>query len=185
MQGHRVFLRRIPAQLSLALVLLGVACPCLAQNAPAPLRGKSIVTAWTENRHTRFLSESTFRPVSRPQSLKIYVSNEGRTFERRSEGDWKREGVGGGAIGAGSSSSRFRGNTLVIVGETAVSGARNVLVTFDPSFSSCSVKVQIGYAPGQTSIKSKYPVDGRLVEWRLDSITGESCSIQSGNVFAQ
>lgn len=177
--------RRFLAQLSFALVLLGVAGSGVAQNAPLPLRGKSIVTSWTENRQTRFLTESTFRPVSRSQLLQIYVSNEGRTFERRSESDWKREGVGGGAIGAGSSSSRFQGNTLVIMGETAVSGARHVLVNFDSSFSSCSIKVQIGYAPGQTTIKSKYPVDGRPVEWKLESITGESCAIRSGNVFGQ
>ena len=173
------------AQLGFALVLLGVAGPCVAQTAPAPLRGKSIVTAWTENRQLRLENESTFRPRSAAQSLQIYVSNEGRTFERRSEGPWKREGVGGGAIGAGSSSSRFHGNTLVIAGQTAVSGASQVLVNFDSSFSSCSVKVTVGYAAGQSSIKSKNPVNGQPVEWRLDSITGESCSIQSGNVFAQ
>ena len=177
--------RRFLGQLSFALVLLGVGGAGAAQNAPAPLRGKSIVTSWTENRQGRFVGESTFRPQSLPQTLQIYVSDEGRTFERRSEGAWKREGVGGGAIGAGSSSSRFHGNTLVIVGETAVSGARNVAVTFDPGFASCSVKVQIGYAAGQTLIQSKYPVDGRRVEWKLDSITGESCAIRSGNVFAQ
>jgi hypothetical protein len=176
--------QRFLAQLSFALVLLGVAGPCTAENAPAPLRGKSIVTSWTENRQQRLQNESTFRPRNLPQSLQIYVSNEGRTFERRSEGPWKREGVGGGAIGAGSSSSRFHGNTLVIAGQTAVSGARQVLVIFDSSFSSCSVKVQIGYAAGQSSVKSKNPVDGRAVEWRLESITGESCAIQSGNVFA-
>jgi hypothetical protein len=173
------------AHLGIALVLLAIAGEVLAQSAPAPLRGKSIVSSWTENRQQRWQGESAFRSRSLPQTLQIYVSNEGRTFERRSEGTWKREGVGGGAIGAGSGSSRFHGNTLVIAGETAVSGARQVLVNFDSSFSSCSVKVQIGYAAGATSIKSKSPVDGRPVEWKLDSITGEGCSIQNGNVFGQ
>jgi hypothetical protein len=133
--------QRLLARLSLALVLLGIAGNAVAQNAPAPLRGKSIVTSWTENRQLRYQGESAFRPGAYPQSLQIYVSNEGRTFERRSEGVAKREGVGGGAVTARSGSSRFHGNTLVIAGETAVSGARQVLVNFDSSFSSCSVKV--------------------------------------------
>src|ERR1700739_2404855 len=176
---------RLLAQLSFPLVLLGVAGPCVAQNAPALLRGKSIVTSWTDNRLLRSQDESAFRPQSLRESLQIYVSNEGRTFERRSEGSWKREGVNGGAIGAGSGSSRFHGNTLIILGQTAKSGARQVLVNFDSSFSSCSIKVHVGYEAGQSSIKSRDPVNGHSVEWRLDSITGESCAIQSGNVFGQ
>ena len=43
----------------------------MAQTAPAPLRGKSIVTSWNENRQYRFLGESSFKPGSFPQLYKF------------------------------------------------------------------------------------------------------------------
>src|SRR5204863_6044867 len=111
-----------------------------------------MTVSWTENRLQRREGDTEFKPLSVPQSLQIYVSAEGRTFERRNVAGASKEGVGGGAITGRAGSSRFQGNTLVIAGATR-SGARQVLITFDQSFASCSVKVQVGREPGASFIK--------------------------------
>src|SRR5713226_4427698 len=99
---------------ALTLASLGVATVAAAQNAPAPLRGKSITVSWTENRLQRREGGANFRPRAVPQSLQIYVSSEGRTFERRNVAGASKEGVSGGAIAGRAGSSRFQGHTLVV-----------------------------------------------------------------------
>jgi len=167
-----------------AVVALAPTTPAFAQNAPAALRGKSITASWTENRHQRREGQSNFKPRAVPQSLQIYISSEGRTFERRNVPGASKEGVGGGAIAGRAGGSRFQGNTLVIAGATR-SGARQVLITFDQGFSSCSTKVSVGREPGASFIKGTSMGSKQPIEFTMESITGESCTIQSGNVFAQ
>src|SRR5204862_6934573 len=87
------------------LAVIGLAGQAAAQNAPTPLRGKSITVSWTENRLQRREGGANFKPRSVPQSLQIYVSAEGRTFERRNVAGASKEGVGGGAITGRAGSS--------------------------------------------------------------------------------
>ena len=165
--------------------LLGLIGPALAQNAPAALRGKSVTVSWTENRMQRAAGQENFRPKSVPQTLQIYISTEGRTFERRTGSvgrrSGSREGIGGGTV-AKNSRSTFQGHALILAGAMR-QGARQVRVEFSPDFSSCSTKVIVGHAAGQKLVKGRSMVSGKRLEFKLLSISGESCSIQNGNVF--
>jgi hypothetical protein len=165
--------------------LLGLTVPALAQNAPAALRGKSVTASWTENRMQRAADQEDFRPRSVPQILQIYISSEGRTFERRTASGRKRsgsrDGVGGGAITKNSHSS-FQGHALILAGAMR-QGARQIKIEFSPDFSSCSTKAMIGMAAGEKLVKGRSMVSGKRLEFKLLSISGESCSIQNGNVF--
>jgi len=158
--------------------------PAIAQNAPAPLRGKSIIVSWTENRLQRREGGGEFRPRAVPNMLQVYVSSEGRTFERRNVPGASKEGVGGGAIAGRAGSTRFQGNSLVVAGATR-SGARMVMISFESGFSSCSVHVQVGHEAGTNIVKGTAMGSRQPIEFTMQGISGESCTIQSGNVFAQ
>ena len=173
------------AQTVLTTFSLGLATEALAQNAPLALRGKSIVAAWTENRLQRLEGVGDFRPRSVPNTLQIYISSEGRTFERRSIGRAFKEGVGGGAITGRAGSSRFQGNSLIIAGATRGGAARVVTINFGSGISSCSVRVQVGREVGSSVSKGNMLGSGQPIEFIPQGVTGESCSIQSGNIFAQ
>ena len=126
-----------------------------------------------------------FKQQSVPNTLQVYVSAEGRTFERRSVPGGSHEGVGGGAITGRAGSSRFQGNTLVAAGATRGGGVRMVVVTFDAGFSGCTAKVQVGHEGGSSVVEGRSMRTGRPIEFTMLGVSGESCSIQSGNVFAQ
>jgi hypothetical protein len=170
---------------------LGLATEALGQNAPVALRGKSIVADWTENRLQRREGGGDFRPRSIPNRLQVYISSEGRTFERRSIGSAFNEGVSGGAITGtawGShraGGSRFQGNSLILAGVTRSGAARVVTITFASDFSTCSVRAQVGREVGSSISKGNALGSGRPIEFIPQGVTGESCSIQSGNIFAQ
>ena len=179
------------AQMALIMGSLSVATEVNAQKAPATLRGKSLSVTWTENRLQRREGGGEFRPRSVPNRLQVYISSEGRTFERRSIGSAFNEGVSGGAITGtawGShraGGSRFQGNSLILAGATRSGGARVVTITFAPDFSTCSVRVQVGHEVGSNVIRGNSLRNGASIEFTMQGITGENCSIQSGNVFAQ
>ena len=172
------------AGLAAGLAVAVLTSSALAQNAPSALRGKSITVGWTENRMQRREGGQEFRPRAVPQTLQIYVSSEGRAFERRNTPGASREGVGSGVVGRGAGTTTFQGNTLTIAGATR-SGARLVVVTFDSGFSSCSATVSVGHEAGTNVIKGTAMRTRQPIEFTLESVTGQSCSIQSGNVFAQ
>jgi hypothetical protein len=60
-----------------------------------------------------------------------------------------------------------------------------VVVTFDAGFASCSAKVTVGREPGAEFVEGTHMALKRPIEFQMQGVTGESCSIQSGNVFAQ
>lgn len=179
--------RRMPAFLAGfgAAALLSLTGPALAASAPSALRGKSVTVSWTENRMQRAAGQENFRPKSVPQTLQIYISSEGRTFERRTGSVGRRsgskEGVSGGTV-AKNSRSTFQGHALILAGAMR-QGARQVRVEFSPDFSSCSTKVIVGHAAGEKLIKGRSMISGNRLEFELLGISGESCSIQNGNVF--
>jgi hypothetical protein len=165
--------------------LISLTGTALAQHAPNALRGKSVTASWTENRMQRAAGQENFRPKSVPQTLQIYISSEGRTFERRTGSGARRsgskEGVGGGTV-ARNSRSTFQGHALILAGALR-QGARQVRIEFSPDFSSCSTKVIVGHAAGEKLIKGRSMISGNRLEFELMGISGESCSIQNGNVF--
>jgi hypothetical protein len=144
-----------------AVAWLAGPLPAHAQNAPQQLLGKSLVVNWTEHRLQRREGRGEFRPRSIPQLLQIYISTEGRIFERRTatshRGSGSRESVGAGAMGRQADTS-FQGRSLAVLAGTRGGGARAIMIEFD---------------------------EGNAVEFKPQGTSGESCAIRDGNVFSQ
>ena len=75
---------------------------------------------------------------------------------------------------------RFQGSRLVGV-IPYDTGARQITVSFDPAFSSCSATIIEGHSAG--IIRRKGP-NGMMYEITQATTTTPSCSVQSGNAFA-
>ena len=67
--------------------------------------------------------------------------------------------------------------------QTWANGATQYSATFDPGFSSCSLSVIDGKGAGG-KISRKGP-DGRMYVIDSISVGSPTCSVQSGNAFAQ
>ena len=168
-------------------MLLGSA----ARAAPSQLYGKSVVVSWTEEREQRVNGEATTRNVGRNGNFSVYLSSAGKPFSRmsyafsRAKGGLKhgkRDAVGG--EGGSARSVAFSGNTMS-VGMAMSGGARNVLVSFDGGFQSCSAQVLTGKEGGASHIKTKSMVSGNDVEIISVKTGAASCRIQDGNVFGE
>lgn len=157
--------------------------PAAAAGAPQGALNKTVTLSWsTSGSGTR----ADGKPVSfsNVNTRVIYISSTGRPFLRAQVRGGKaarqaERGPGEAAPRGGSVS--FQGNRLVGV-EGFASGARQYIATFDAGFSSCSLSV-IDAKSGGAKIKRRGP-DGAMYE--LDSVSTGSptCSIQSGNAFA-
>ncbi len=158
---------------------------CLADTAaiaaPPQLLNKTVLVSWSESAQQKLPDGRTIaETISRTRT--VYVSSAGRVFvkavSRGSGGGGKSEEV---APGSSNTSLNFKGNTLV--GHAVFAGfARQVVVTFDPAFSSCSVNVTYGRSGGPRTWKS---YDGqRTIELLSLSVGGTSCSIRDGNALA-
>jgi hypothetical protein len=165
--------------------LIGMTGPAVAQHAPNALHGKSVTASWIENRMQRAGNQMEFRRRNPRQTVQIYISTEGRIFERRVASrrgrSASKEEVGGGTI-AGNGRSYFQGHTLVLVGAMK-QGARRVTIEFSPDFSSCSTKVIVGTAAGEKLARGRSMISGKRLEFEVLGVSDESCSIQNGNIF--
>lgn len=177
-----------PAIIATAIVLGGCG---LAQAAGAPpaLLNKTISLSWAQTTVQRADDGRIANPTINHQRT-IYISSQGRIFARAvrsinnrnfsgsktgqlAPGDSK--GYGGGATGIS-----FQGAELVGT-QAHVSGAAQFRVSFDPSFSSCKVRLVYGRAGGNMRWKG---LDGRMYEALSNTASGESCSMSAGNAFA-
>ena len=163
----------------------------VAQAAPSQLYGKSVVVSWTEEREQRVNGEATTRNVGRSGSFSVYLSSSGKPFSRMSYAfsgargglkHGKKDAVGG--EGGSARSVSFSGSTMTA--SMAMSGgARNVLVSFDGGFQSCSAQVLTGKESGASHIKAKSMVNGNEIEIVSVKTGAASCRIQDGNVFGE
>jgi hypothetical protein len=165
--------------LPVSLLVLAAGCGS-AWAAPPQLLDKAIYTSVSIAVTARSEDGTS---VARPRQIDriIYVSSKGRLFSRvsRQAGQRNQTRELGPETTAGN--FRFQGNTLV-GGLTLLSGAAQLTITFDPSFSSCTASVAMGRESGK-AMKIKgldgktYTVEGK------PSISNVSCSIRSGNPF--
>jgi len=174
---------RIPA----ALLVLAVSSSG-AFAAPAQLFGKSVIVSWTENRMQT--TDTSPVPQSRSASaqLSVYVSDKGRAFSRVSISVHTPRGTKSGNRDAvqGEASARnvgFSGNSMTVTAPRGDAGALRIAVTFDAGFSGCSARVISGKAGGAGFTHIHSMVTGRTYDFYSIQTSGESCSIQSGNVF--
>jgi hypothetical protein len=161
-----------------------------AAGVPAGAMNKTITISFTAS-GTGKTPDGPPRPFSTSVTRTVYVSSAGRLFMRHNaianvagKGQKSRGGDFDPAAqseGKGGSFS-FQGDKLVGVLPYA-GGARQISATFDANFSSCTASVIEGNA-GSGSFKRKGP-DGVVREITNATTSGVTCSIQSGNVFAQ
>jgi hypothetical protein len=169
-----------------AMLVALVGSPALAE-VPAAALNKTITISFTAT-GTAKRPDGTTTPFNTSVTRTVYISTVGRLFMRHTASNAKLQATRGGdfdpaAQSAGKGGSfNFQGNKLVGVLPYA-GGARQISVTFDANFSSCTASVIEGNA-GSGSFKRKAP-DGKVYEISNASTTGVSCSIQSGNAFAQ
>lgn len=173
----------------IAGIALGIASagPAAAQ-APRQAYNKTVAFSFT--------SQSMQRdPSGREHGVQIginytfYISSAGRIFERSS----RNPGAGASQSGQFGPDSRavsksgeahnvrFEGNKLVSL-RAFVVGASRMVVSFDPSFTSCSISVQNAKENGGV-IKRK-GTDGVVREYLSITTSGETCSVREGNPFA-
>jgi hypothetical protein len=162
---------------------------------PKGLYGKSITVSWSETRSQRFVGEQTFRPVGVNLQRSVYISSAGRVFARTSSnaatrsgrnalsGAAERVGTSGTNFSGGASNVQFQGNSMVMRGEFTGS-ARQVMVNFDNSFESCTAQALTAKQVGTKVAVWRGIASGRMLEVESVSSGPASCSIKSGNVFA-
>ena len=86
--------------------------------------------------------------------------------------------------GEGSARSvSFHGNSMTVSAPRGNAGAMMVAVTFDSGFQGCSAHVVVGKANGAASTRFTSMATGHELTLYSAEVSGESCSIQGGNVF--
>ncbi len=171
------------ASIAAAMILLS---PLQARaDAPSQLRNKTIQVNWSVDEVARG-ADGVPRNRNIAVSHTVYVSSAGRVFERSSRANGRASSQSENAPGASQNRGgeatglRFVGNRLV--GDTAFAqGARHWEVTFDSSFSSCTVTVTFGREGG--GIKRR-GINGEMLTIESMKATSQSCSIREGNPFA-
>lgn len=157
--------------------------PLWAGDAPPQLRNKTLSVSWTTER-TFQLPNGRERHSAFTVNRTIYVSGAGRFFVKVSVAARDREvGPGDKTPGGGARNVTFTGGKIVGFSERGRGvGAGRMIISFDPSYSSCTVNVGFGTQPGKhLSFRNR---KGRQVEVLDFHFSGQSCSIQNGNAFA-
>jgi len=156
--------------------------PTFAQ-VPAAAMNKTITISFTST-GTAKSPEGETTGFSTSASRMIYVSSAGRLFMRHTASNAKASRGGDfdpNDTRTGKGDFRFNGDKLVGVIPYAA-GARQITVTFDPNFSSCTASIIEGHTGG--IMRRKGP-NGIMYELSGVTTSSPSCSIQSGNAFAQ
>ena len=84
---------------------------------------------------------------------------------------------------ASARSVGFSGNSMTVTAPRGDAGALRIAVTFDAGFSGCSAHVISGKSGGAAALRVTSMATGRTHDVYSLKTGGESCSIQSGNVF--
>jgi hypothetical protein len=177
-----------------ALALLSAAAH--AGSPPKELYGKSIIVTWTEERNQRNFGESSFRDMIVPLSMTIYVSSVGRPFFRLTSTGMgrhsyrnlsSREGIGatGTSSGGGLRQIQFQGRSLIFTGSSGGGLALRSTITFNETFSACEAQIIAAKLAGAEVGVGRNLFTRQSMEIRSATVTGVSCSVHDGNVFAQ
>jgi hypothetical protein len=170
--------------IAVALGLLADCCASAARAAvPAAAMNKTITVSFTVTGLAKDPQTQRTWNFSTAVTRIIYVSSAGRLFMRHSATQG-RDAIGGdyGPGSRGNGNFSFQGTKLVGVTPFA-GGARQITINFDAGFSSCTASIIEGHAAGG-AIERKAP-NGQMRELLSVSTSPPSCSIQSGNLFAE
>lgn len=176
------------ASVLMAGALTTVATTASAE-APRQLFGKTVVIGWSEYRVQR-CDDGQLKRGHTSSSLLVYVSDGGRLFTRLN-----RRGARGGAnnndldpeggnsrSGTGSASNlnaSFEGSILAVQ-NSMQSGARRIQATFNGGFTGCSLQVRFG-REGGGELRHR-TMDGKMCNIVSTDVSGNACSIRSGNL---
>lgn len=163
-------------------VLAVMACSAVwAGSAPPEAMDKTITISFTATGMSKSAGGET-HGFSTQISRMIYVSSAGRLFMRFRATNAKGRSRGGdfGPDDAKQGIFNFQGNRLVGVIPFAT-GARQVTVTFDPGFTSCTASVIEGHSNG---VIRRLGPNGTMYEVTSATVVNPTCSIRSGNGFA-
>jgi hypothetical protein len=182
-------MNRWPVFIAVLICSFGISLDTSQAGAvPSALLNKTITLTWNIQMSVKTAGGAVKTIVALRERI-VYISDKGRLFVR------ERRGNGRGALNqveerapgnstnytGNPSSLRFEGNELVaITGQ--VNGANIMRVSFDQSFSSCSMTWMAGKSlSGQTTWKGS---DGATYDIVSATAGAMSCSIKSGNAFA-
>jgi hypothetical protein len=168
------------------VALFGLSLPQACYAAPPKeLYGKSVSITWTETREQRPVGEENWRQVSGSQTMNLYVSEAGRVFNNLSYstrgGSAERKGE---IAGSGKRSINFNGRSLLVLMPWGSGGATRITADFDAGFGSCNAQVTRAKESAGTVTRIYSGIIKRVNETRSVQVGGTSCSIRTGNVFA-
>jgi hypothetical protein len=166
---------------SSAVALLLCALGSAVQAAPAQLLNKSITIDFAITVPAKTPDGTAASPGRRVHRV-IYVSSQGRLFQKVSKVARGGSAEGESGPDSGGGGVHFAGNKLVGVVQM-ISGANMVTISFDPSYSSCTVEVITGSEGGKARVWKglngvTFTATGKPM------VSGTSCSIREGNAFA-
>jgi len=159
----------------------GLICPALASAAPAELLNKTITISYTTTIPGKSPDGQTISGV-RNSVRTVYISSAGRIFARVFRRDRDASATKEAAPGENANTLRFDGNKLVGVMQY-VSGASQMVITWDTSGGSCDASILAGRDSG-------HAIQWKGVNGKTYTATGPvqtsnvSCSIAAGNAFA-
>jgi hypothetical protein len=166
--------------LLVALVWLAGLSVCIA--APPPqLEGKSVVIDWSEKRMQRPEGNPEFRPITLSMQLSVYVSTEGRVFNRLLSNSGQNSQAPGPPT-TGGPLPDFNGRTMTIT-QPLRGLARQIVVEFDETFASCTASATVGIESGASSGFLTALGTGVRLEVKSVSAGDAICSVKNGNVF--
>lgn len=165
------------------LAALLLVAPSRAAQSPAALRGNSIVLGWSD--FVNWTDEGgNVKNRSDFITVKVYVSVQDRIFSSFDFRRVRRRGLGGSTTEEVSGSDqnklhwKFEDGALIADQNFGAHGARRVAISFTDDFKQCSIKVIVAKETGSSQIQSLGLNMGGI------TISGESCALQTGNVFA-
>ena len=174
----------VPAIIALSVISSG------ALAAPPQLYGKSVIVSWQEDRQQTTGQDAQIRSISASGEFSVYISDAGRPFSRFamtvSSARGRRTGTRTNDAVQGEGSARsfnFHGSAMSASMPRGSAGTTQVLITFDSGFQSCSARVVTGKASGAQSTRTTSIITGAEVEIFSVKTSGESCRVQTGNVF--
>ena len=161
------------------LAAVGTLMGGAAHAAPQGMLNKSVTVSLSITIPARGSDGST-QANARAVTRTIYISSQGRVFARAD----RRVGGRSDAVerGPGEGNVRISGNSLVGV-IVFPSGASQLTVNFDPSFSSCTAQVVMGAERGKPIVYKG--LDGKTyTQTGPAQVSVVSCSVRAGNAFA-
>lgn len=160
------------------LICLGL-CPA-AIAAPPNLLNKSVRVSSTVSIPAKG-PDGTITPHVKDNTIVLYISSAGRVFNRIGEAAGRHSRTHESA--PGQNTYRFEGNKLVGV-RTYAGGAGQIIITFDSAGQSCNATFMSGHEAGR-ALRFR-GMNGVVYEATGPaSFSNVSCSIASGNAFAQ